>query len=169
MYSHELADYIKRHNYRLNAHQLEFIMDTREHPQISRISYNDQYQSYDIYTKDNFHLSFGAVPYMEYCEQMKGIINNDKINSNSYRLYIASHEEGYKLFINSQNVMDAFNLMDDMILNRECRHNKYLLIQNHDDTDDPIYLGYGNKIDYLKFKKSHLESFQKDTSKSLTL
>lgn len=167
MYSHELEDYIRRHNYMLNSHQLEFIMDTREHPQISRISYNDQYKSYDIYTKDNFHLSFGYIPYAEYYEQVKSMIERDSMNDH-YRLYVASHETGYSLTVRSRDVMEVFDKMDDMILNNEYRHNKYLLIQNHDDADDPIYLGYGDKIDYLKFKKSHLESFQKDGNKSLT-
>lgn len=169
MYSYELDDYIKRHNYRLNAHQLEFIMDTREHPQISRISYSDQYKSYDIYTKDNFHLSFGIIPYTEYYDQIRDIIMKDSMNKDHYRLYIATQERNYELSVQSKDVTDIFDKMDDMILNNEYRHNKYLLIQNHDDADDPIYLGYGNKLDYLRFKKSHLESFQKDAGKSLTL
>ena len=95
MYSHELANYIKEHNYQLNAHQLEFVMDTREHPQITRISYNDQFKSYDMFTSDNYRFSFGVISYEEYCKQISNTIYND--TNKGYKLYIATEHQSYTL------------------------------------------------------------------------
>lgn len=165
MYSYELDNYIKEHNYQLNAHQLEFVMDTREHPQINRISYNDQSKSYDIYTSDNYHLFFNIIPYDDYCNQIKDMILSD--NSEGYRLYIATKDFSYSIHSITDDITDLFPILDQMILDNEYHHNRYLIIYNK-NCPSLVYLGFGNKLDYLRFKKQILENIQKDSTKGLS-
>lgn len=164
MYSHELANYIKEHNYQLNAHQLEFVMDTREHPQITRISYNDQFKSYDMFTSDNYRFSFGVISYEEYCKQISNTIYND--TNKGYKLYIATEHQSYTLSLISDDIISLFPVLDNMILDNEYYHNRYLIIF-YDNEPSLIYHGFGNKLDYLRFKKQILENIPKSSTKSL--
>lgn len=162
MYSHEIEGYIKQHNYRLNTQQLEFLMDTREHPQINHIKYNDWTHEYEMWTKDNFYFKFQVIPYEEYINSVKEIIQReeDKMEQEHYRLYAALESKPYEHIVTSPKITDLFIPMDVFILQKDIKHSRYLVIHGGPQGDNPIYLGFGDKIDYLTFKKTQLEEIQ---------
>lgn len=164
MYSHEIAEYIKQHNNRLNSPQLEYLMDTRLNPQISRIHYIDQTHEYEIWTSDNFYFRFNSVSYQEYIESVRNIITegSNNMDGTHYRLYASLQGEPYTEITSSPNITHLFIPMDIFILQQEHQHSRYLIIQGGPNGDTPIYLGFGDKIDYLKFKQQQLEALKEE-------
>ncbi len=159
MYSHEIEKYIKQHNYRLNSPQLEYLMDTRLNPQIERIHYIDYTKEYEIWTKDKFYFKFSAIPYQEYLDSVHKIITegSNNMTGTHYRLYASLNGEPYNEIVSSPELVHLFIPMDVFILQQEHKHSRYLIIEGGPQGDTPIYLGFGDKVDYLKFKQQHLE------------
>ena len=71
-----------------------------------------------------------------------------------YRLYI-SDDTQYNHIKTSSDINEIFKPMDQRILHDEIQHARYLVIENKDGGDFPIYLGFGDKVDYIKFKEQH--------------
>lgn len=139
-------------------------MDTRINPQITEIKYNDYTQEYEMWTTDKFYFKFKSIPYTEYIEQVKSIISKEehKMDQPHYRLYSSIEGHPYDLIVSTFNPTDIFNPLDECILQKELQHSRYLVIENIDNSDNVIYLGFGNKIDYLQFKRLLLECVQEN-------
>lgn len=170
MYSHEIGQYIDKYNHRLNTVQLEVLMDTRLNPQISRIKYNDYSKEYEIWTTDNYYFKFNSVPYTDYINEVHNIVTQEehKMQGTHYRLYASINGEPYMHIMTNSNILELFVPLDEFILNQEVPHSRYLIIEGSDQGDTPIYLGFGNKLDYLKFKKQQLEPLQNNEVQRLT-
>lgn len=155
MYSHEIENYLKEHNYRLDTSQIQYLMDTRLNPQVKEISFNDWTSEYTFKTSDGWELKFTSIPYTEYIQSVRNIISMEehRMNGDHFRLYASLEAKPYEHIVTSRNIQDLFIPMDIFILNKEVIHSKYLVIWNHNNGDEPIYLGYGDKVDYLKFKE----------------
>ena len=65
MYSHEIDNYLKEREYRLNSEEIQFITDITVNTQICRISYNQEFNFYQIWTKDGYYFKFGCKPYIK--------------------------------------------------------------------------------------------------------
>lgn len=56
MYTWELKDYIRMRNYLLEAREIIFATDIKEHPQLNHILYKDEH--YEMWDDDGEHLIF---------------------------------------------------------------------------------------------------------------
>lgn len=65
MYSHEISNYLKEREYRLNSEEIIFITDITVNTQICRISYNQEFNFYEMWTKDGYYFKFGCKPYIK--------------------------------------------------------------------------------------------------------
>ena len=65
MYSHEIDNYLKEREYRLNSEEIQFITDITVNTQICRISYNQEFNFYQIWTKDGYYFKFGCKPFIK--------------------------------------------------------------------------------------------------------
>lgn len=65
MYSQELENFIKSRNYVLGGDDLSKVISPLENPQINRITYHPENNSYSISTSDNFFFNFKAMSYEE--------------------------------------------------------------------------------------------------------
>ena len=65
MYSHEIENYLKEKNYYLNSEEIQFITDITVNIQICRISYNQEFNFYQIWTKDGYYFKFGCKPFIK--------------------------------------------------------------------------------------------------------
>lgn len=63
MYSYEIEQYLKERNYYLNSEEVMYITNIKLNPQISRITYNCEYNFYEMYTFDGYYFKFGIKPY----------------------------------------------------------------------------------------------------------
>ena len=64
MYSYEIDNYLKERNYYLNSNEVLLITNIELNPQISRITYNPEYNFYEMYTYDGYYFKFGVKPYV---------------------------------------------------------------------------------------------------------
>lgn len=65
MYSYEIENYLKEKNYYLNSEEIIFITDITVNTQICRISYNQEFNFYQIWTKDGYYFKFGCKPFIK--------------------------------------------------------------------------------------------------------
>ena len=65
MYSYEIDNYLKERNYYLNSEEVQYITDISIHTQICRISYNQEFNYYEMWTKDEWYFKFGVMPYIK--------------------------------------------------------------------------------------------------------
>ena len=65
MYSYEIDNYLKERNYYLNSEEIQFITDITVNTQICRISYNQEFNFYQIWTKDGYYFKLGCKPYIK--------------------------------------------------------------------------------------------------------
>ena len=72
MYDWEIQQFLKDRNHYIGGDDLNFIIDTRRHPQINHIEYNPYDSSYNMWSKDGTHFHFNAMPYKEALE--KGLV-----------------------------------------------------------------------------------------------
>lgn len=63
MYSYEIDNYLKERNYYLNSEEVQYITDISIHTQICRISYNQEFNYYEMWTNDEWYFKFGCMPY----------------------------------------------------------------------------------------------------------
>lgn len=63
MYSYEIYNYLKEKNYYLNSEEVQYITNISIHTQICRISYNNEFNYYEMQTKDGYYFKFGCKPY----------------------------------------------------------------------------------------------------------
>lgn len=158
MYSYEIERFLKENNYRLNVQQIQLVIDRRVNPQVSRVKYSEQDKSYEVWTDDNFYFKFYAVTMRDYYEGIANIISQFKNDYQvQYRLYMSLFGGPLKLECVSPNLEDIFPIMDEKILKDEVLHSRYIVIENTVMNGDyAIYSGYGNKLDYLKWKERML-------------
>lgn len=65
MYSYEIDNYLKERNYYLNSEEVQYITDISIHTQIYRISYNQEFNYYEMWTSDGWYFKFGCMPYIK--------------------------------------------------------------------------------------------------------
>ena len=65
MYSYEIDNYLKERNYYLNSEEIIFITDITVNTQICRISYNQEFNFSQIWTKDGYYFKFGCKPFIK--------------------------------------------------------------------------------------------------------
>ena len=73
MFSWEIEKFLKERNYYIGGKDLNFILDTRQHPQINHIKFNPFDNSYEMWSKDGEYFHFTGMPYKE--AEVKGLIN----------------------------------------------------------------------------------------------
>ena len=64
MYSYEIQRYLEERNYLLNTEELLQVIDISINTQIYYISYNAEYNYYEIRTRDGYSFKFGVKPYI---------------------------------------------------------------------------------------------------------
>lgn len=64
MYSHEIKKYLEDRNYLLNSEEILEIINVSINTQIFYISYNAEYNFYEIRTRDGYAFRFGCKPYV---------------------------------------------------------------------------------------------------------
>lgn len=69
MYSYEIEQYLKEHNYYLTGEESMFLTNPQLNPQIARVRYNSQYDFYEIWTVDGWYFKFGVKPYVRKLEK----------------------------------------------------------------------------------------------------
>ena len=72
MYSWELEKFSIDRNYYIGGDDLAFLIDIRNHPQITGVTYNSSINCYMITTSDNYCLFFNAMPIKE--AEEKGLV-----------------------------------------------------------------------------------------------
>ena len=75
MYSWEIENFLKERNYYIGGDDLNFIIDTKQHPQINHIKFNPYDNTYDMWDKDGNHFHFKAMQYKE--AKDKGLVKDD--------------------------------------------------------------------------------------------
>lgn len=60
MYSHEIQKYLEERNYTLTPEEILQIIDVSINTQIFYISYNSEYNFYEIRTRDGYCFKFGV-------------------------------------------------------------------------------------------------------------
>lgn len=73
MFSWEIENFLKERNYYIGGNDLNFILDTRQHPQINHIKFNPFDNTYEMWDKDGRYFHFTGMTYKEAKE--KGLIN----------------------------------------------------------------------------------------------
>lgn len=63
MYSYEIEEYLRERNYTLTPTEILEIINVSINTQIFYISYNSEYNYYEIRTKDGYTFKFGVKEY----------------------------------------------------------------------------------------------------------
>ena len=72
MYSWELEHFINNREWYIGGDDLEFVIDTKEHPQIDHIKYDGNF--YYVWTTDNYYFKIKPMPIEEAKE--KGLVKS---------------------------------------------------------------------------------------------
>lgn len=80
-----------------------------------------------------------------------------------YRLY-TDFGKGYINDIKTNEITELFKRLDTLILEEYHKYCRYLVIENKNEADFPIFLSYGDKERYLEFKER-----EKPKTKKLSL
>ena len=65
MYSWEIEEYLKERNYYLTSDEIIYVTNMELHPQLTRISYNNEFDFYEMWTSDNYYFKFGCKPFVK--------------------------------------------------------------------------------------------------------
>ena len=71
-----------------------------------------------------------------------------------YRLY-TDFGKGYANDIKTNEITELFQRLDTLILEEYHKYCRYLVVENKDSADFPIFLSHGEKEKYLKFKERY--------------
>lgn len=74
MYPWEIEKFIKDRNYQIGGDDLNFIINTKQHPQLDHIKYNPYNNGYEMWDKEGNYYKFTAIPYNE--AKKKGLVKN---------------------------------------------------------------------------------------------
>lgn len=159
MFSWEIENYIKSNNYILNVDQLQLLTDRRLHPQITNVRQN-QDQTWEIETCDNYCFKFSVISMKQYYEHIKQLIHNFKeMYDGTYRVYASLEAEPWQLVTVTKKLDRVFEILDELILCDSLEHSSYIVISRADNCDTPVYAGHGNKLDYLRWRDyTHVEN-----------
>ena len=69
-----------------------------------------------------------------------------------YRLY-TDFGKGYTDDIRTNEKTELFKRLDTLILEEYHKYCRYLVVENSDNADFPIFLSHGEKEKYLEFKE----------------
>lgn len=77
-----------------------------------------------------------------------------------YRLY-TDFGKGYINDIKTNEITELFKRLDVLILEEYHKYCRYLVIENKDEADSPIFLSHGEKERYLEFKERETPKIKK--------
>lgn len=157
MYSYELEEYLKQHNYRLDVIGLTFIQNRKYNPQVSTVKYSPYGDYFELWTTDGWYFKFYPIPYSEFINNFNEVSRKDMnlMQGDHYRFY-AALDGPWENILTSPDVQKIFNIMDEYILHGNHQRASYILVWNVDRGDTPAFVGFGDPRPYLEFKEEHL-------------